>query len=132
MEVAVDEGDRRAQIAELGTDHEPEAGAGAEPGVGERDPRRGDGELADAGEAPGLRLVDEPPERRARDGERRRAARGQERPDLLPAAGDRARDDTDARDVVELSRSRPGPNTSWIARASIRSFCGVAVPCAFT
>src|SRR2546425_13344869 len=82
MEVAVDEGDRRAQIAELGTDHEPEAGAGAEPGVGKRDPRRGDGELADARESPGLRLVDELPERRARDGERRRAARGQERPDL--------------------------------------------------
>ena len=29
-------------------------------------------------------------------------------------------------------RGRPAPNTSVIARASIRSFCGVAVPCAFT
>src|SRR5207247_852321 len=34
-------------------------------------------------------------------------------------------------DFVELIRSRPAPNTTRIARASIRSFCGVAVPCAF-
>src|SRR5213076_2692076 len=203
----VDERDRRAHITELGADHEPEPGAGAEPGVRERDPRRRDGKLADARESPGLRLVDEPVERGAADGDHRSAARRQERPDVLPAAGDRARDDTDARDddtrhryarpkssvtfcppkpkefeiaystaasratrgtqsnatsgsgvsrpavggttswtsvrtvaaaaivwpimdLVELIRSRSAPNTSRMARASIRLFCGVAVPCA--
>ena len=34
-------------------------------------------------------------------------------------------------DFVELTRSPPSPKTSRSARASIRSFCGVAVPCAF-
>ena len=35
-------------------------------------------------------------------------------------------------DLLELTSGRPAPNTSVIARASIRSFWGVAVPCAFT
>src|SRR2546428_12584487 len=98
MEVAVDEGDRRAQIAELGTDHEPEAGAGAEPGVGERDPRRSDGELADARKPSRLPLVYESEQRRSREAKRLSPARGQERPHLLPTARYRARDDAYARD----------------------------------
>src|SRR5438128_561559 len=99
-QVAVDELDRRAQIAELGADHEPEAGTGvgAEPGVGERDPRRSDGELADARKPSRLPLVDESEQRRARDAERRSTARGQERPHLLTTARHRAGDDADARD----------------------------------
>src|SRR5262249_46937841 len=35
-------------------------------------------------------------------------------------------------DFVELTRTRPSPKTARIARASIRSFCWVAVPCALT
>src|SRR5438132_160712 len=34
-------------------------------------------------------------------------------------------------DLFELTRRRPSPNTRASARASIRSFCGVPVPCAF-
>src|SRR5207302_204182 len=34
-------------------------------------------------------------------------------------------------DLFELTSRRPSPNTRASARASIRSFCGVPVPCAF-
>ena len=35
-------------------------------------------------------------------------------------------------DLVELTSTPPSPNTRAIAWASMRSFCGVAVPCALT